>query len=213
MVGEIDRIIETQPEAVRRDATDADHRVFGAEHASSILAEFHNDPTLLSIGETYRRDKLRNFSTLAGRLRAKPGNLGSGQGWHRDAFHFQFKAMVYLTDVTSRNGPFQFLSGSHRALQVVRDTLTGHLDGAPRSRITEGQAQRLIAANPTRLQTFTANRGTVILFDSSGIHRGAPIESSERYALTNYYFEPDQITAQRFDEFAPFARSVPHGSI
>ena len=213
MVAEIDHIVETQPDAVRRDAMDADHRVFGAERASSILAEFHNDPLLLSVGEAYRRGPLRNFSTLAGRLRPKSGNLGSGQGWHRDAFHFQFKAMVYLTDVTPQSGPFQFLSGSHRALQVVRDTIAGHLDGIPQSRITEEQSQRLIAANPARLQTFAAKRGTVILFDSSGIHRGAPIQSGERYALTNYYFEPDQVTPERFSEFAPFARAVPHDSM
>ena len=32
----------------------------------------------------------------------------SGGGWHRDADRIQLKAMVYLSDVDSINGPFIF---------------------------------------------------------------------------------------------------------
>ena len=205
---EIDRTMEAQPQAVRRDPLDADQRVFGIEHASPLASDFHRDSYLRAIGEAYYGSRLGNFSTLAGRLRFQPGNAGSGQGWHRDAFHFQFKAMVYLTDVAPENGPFQILARSHRLFQVLRDTIRGRLAAAPQSRITDAQADRLISAAPSRVRSLAAQRGTVILFDSSAIHRGSPIHADIRYALTNYYFQPEQITPKRYEEFAPFAQPV-----
>ena len=40
-----------------------------------------------------------------------------------------------------------------------------------------------------KINTIKARAGTVILFDCSNLHRGAPITiKKKRYALTNYYF-------------------------
>jgi hypothetical protein len=185
---------------------DADLRVFGAERASVAIREFHDTAFPRAIGEHYSGRRLTCFSTLAARLSARSGNLGSGQGWHRDAFHFQYKAMVYLSDVGSDNGPFQLLDGSHRGTRVFLDTIVGGLQRAPYSRITDSQAEALVAAQPERLKTFTGSAGTMILFDSSTIHRGSPIVSGTRYALTNYYYEPEHIVPVVIEKFAPYAR-------
>ncbi len=203
---EIDRVIHEQPDVVQKDKFDADQRVFGAERASTEIALFHDDPFLREIGEAYRRSALTNFTTLASRLTARPENLGSGQGWHRDAFHWQYKALIYLTDVGPENGPFQMLAGSHRPWRVLIDTIRGRLEAPPRSRISDDQIARLVNAAPERLKTFTAEAGTMILFDSSTIHRGAPIKSGIRYALTNYYYPPDHIGPVVVEKFAPYAR-------
>ena len=37
------------------------------------------------------------------------------------------------------------------------------------------------------VQTFLGGAGTVILFDISNVHRGAPCREGERASLTNYY--------------------------
>ena len=204
---EIDRIMAEQSDVVQKDKFDADHRVFGAEHASAAIAAFHGDEFLRGAGEAYRGRTLVSYTTLAARLRARPGNLGSGQGWHRDAFHFQYKAMIYLTDVGQENGPFQFLGGSYRPLTVFADMLRGRLDAPPLTRISETQIARLLDAKRQRLKTFTAAAGTLILFDSSAVHRGSPIEQGVRYALTNYYYEPHQLTPGMAEKFAPLARA------
>jgi len=206
LIAEIDRMMATQHDVIRGDAVGADSRVFGAERFSYPLAAFGAERFLREVGEVYHHGALRNLATLAGRLRFAPGNLGSGQGWHRDAFHFQYKAMVYLTEVTADNGPFQIFAGSHRALNAVRDTIRGRLDRVPNSRISEAQIARLITSEPDRLRTLTASRGTVILFDSSAIHRGSPIRTGIRYALTNYYYRPDQCGPLLTEKFAPYAR-------
>jgi hypothetical protein len=204
---EIDRIIREQPDVVHRDKLDSDLRVFGAERASAAIREFHDAPFPIAAGEHYSGRELTCFSTLAGWLSAKAGNLGSGQGWHRDAFHFQYKALVYLSDVGPDNGPFQLLDASHRGARVFFDTIEGGLQRAPNSRITDDQADALVSAQPQRLNTFTAPAGTMILFDSSTIHRGSPIVSGTRYALTNYYYEPEHIVPVVVEKFAPYARA------
>jgi hypothetical protein len=205
--GEIDRIIREQPDVVQRDKLDSDLRVFGAERASATIREFHDASFPIAIGEHYSGRELTCFSTLAGWLSARPGNLGSGQGWHRDAFHFQYKAMVYLSDVGPDSGPFQLLDASHRGTRVFFDTVEAGLQRAPHSRITDSQVEALVTADPQRLKTFSAVAGTMLLFDSSTIHRGSPIVSGTRYALTNYYYEPQHIVPVVVQKFAPYARA------
>ncbi|HEU0162940.1 MAG TPA: phytanoyl-CoA dioxygenase family protein [Rhizomicrobium sp.] len=202
---DIDRIIHDQPEALQKDKTGADCRIFGSERASPAIRAFHDDPFCRDVGQAYRRGPLTNFSTLAARLTAKPGNLGSGQGWHRDAFYFQYKSMIYLSDVSPDNGPFQLLPGSQRMLNVVRDTFVGRLDAPPASRITQEQVARLLARDPARAVSLPASAGTLVLFDSSTIHRGMPINVGTRYALTNYYFTPESVTPAMRAAFAPYA--------
>jgi len=204
---EIDRLIAEQPDVVQNDTRFSDQRIFGSERASSAIMDFHGAQLPLSIGEHYGKRRLVSFSTLAGRLSAKPGNLGSGQGWHRDAFHFQFKAMVYLSDVSAQNGPFQLLDASHRGARVFTDTILAGLASAPNTRLTDQQADALLRADPARLKTFVAPAGTMILFDSSTIHRGSPISTGTRYALTNYYYDPAHIVPAVIDAFAPYARA------
>lgn len=204
---EIDRLIAEQPDVVQNDTRLSDQRIFGSERASPAIMDFHSAQFPISIGEHYGERRLVSFSTLAGRLSAKPGNLGSGQGWHRDAFHFQFKAMVYLSDVGTENGPFQLLDASHQGARVFRDTILAGLASAPNTRLTDQQIDALLRANPARLQTFVAPAGTMILFDSSTIHRGSPISTGTRYALTNYYYDPAHIVPALIDAFAPYARA------
>lgn len=203
---DIDRVIIEQPDALQRFGENSDLRIYGSENASTVARRFHEDAFCLDVGRAYRRGHLVDFSTLAARLTARPGNLGSGQGWHRDAFHFQFKAMIYLSDVGMDNGPFQILPCSHHGYNVVRDTLVGRLDRPPASRISDIQIARLLDRKPSRACALPGAAGTLIFFNSSAIHRGMPIQSGTRYALTNYYYPPQAVTPEMYRQFAPFAR-------
>lgn len=206
---EIDRIIEEQGDIVQLDEKRSDYRVHGAERASQQIRAFHEDMFCRGAGESYFGGTLGNLSTLAARLTAIPGNLGSGQGWHRDSIYFQYKAMVYLSDVGPENGPFQLIAGSHRPWHVLMDTIRGKLVDEPRDRIAPEQVARIAGPADKRLQTFTAKAGTLIVFDSSTIHCGSPIKNGTRYALTNYYYPMQHLTPAMYDNFAPFARATP----
>jgi len=203
MVAEVDRLIEEYPAAVQVASAGSDARIFGVENGSPLLREFSEDPTLQRMCELWLGARSDCFFTMANRIEAAPGNLGSGAGWHRDSLTNQFKTIVYLTDVDRATGPYQYIRGSQRTEALVRDARAA---GVPTTgnKLSNDQVERLVAEDPGRLLTFDAPRGSVIIADTTGIHRGAPLERGVRYALTNYYYPRQrryEVMTQRFKPF------------
>ena len=200
---ETDAIAEQYPDAIKWYSNKADRRMYGVEKASPLIAEkFGANEELVGFANTFCRASSMNAFTLAGKIKAAKGNLGSGEGWHRDDWGNQFKSIVYLTDVKEGNGPFQYIKGSHKPWQMVQDMRTAGL--GPRDvRITNEQVDQILENDPAKLVTFTASKGTLILANTTGIHRGQPISKGERYALTNYFIRNSQMTDAFADHFAP----------
>ena len=196
---EVDRVIEQYPEYLHAH-TKSDLRIFGANNVSSIIDEFARHPTLQAIASVYNRASTCAAFTLAAKMPYSNSNKGSGEGWHRDAFFRQFKAIMYLTDVELNNGPFQFLRDSHKRGQVLRDIWTGKLRYS-QNRLSDSEVELILHSSPSRLQTYTAKAGTLILVDTSSIHRGIPIKEGCRYALTNYYYPENAIDNAMMEKF------------
>lgn len=177
------------------DNDQADSRVFAAHKYSDQILGFHEDSFLREIGEAYTKNELINSHTMAGKIVAKENNLGSGGGWHRDSVYpIQYKSIAYLTDVEENNGPFEYILGSHKKSTILKSILENNFN-AHQNRMTPEQVDDFSLKNPDlERQIFTAKKGTVIVVDTSGIHRGMPIKADERYALTNYYFLKHQYT-------------------
>ena len=95
--------------------------------------------------------------------------------------------MLYLTDVNPENGPFQLLPKSHKLRNVMSAIRKGGLRHW-QDRLTNEEVERVENRLGIKRKTFLGKAGTLILFNSTTIHRGKPIESGERSALTNYYF-------------------------
>jgi hypothetical protein len=88
---------------------------------------------------------------------------------HADSYRGQYKAFLYLTDVTRpADGPYRFVPGSHRPGLVHRTArrLVNRLRGHP---ITDALLAELHPA-----ASLFAPRGTLIISDQSGIHGGHP---------------------------------------
>jgi hypothetical protein len=196
---EVDRIIAQYPKYVNGNAK-ADQRVYGANNASQLIESFAGDEVLASLASAYNREPTRTAFTLAARMPAIVGNQGSGEGWHRDAFLRQFKAILYLSDVGPGNGPFQMIRDSHRRRRVLSDMRAGNLKYM-QYRLADSEIEHIIAGEPERTVTYTARAGTLILVDTSALHRGQPIQAGTRYALTNYYFPEGRIESSLYEKF------------
>ena len=199
---EILDVAERFPDAVHHNSNGADRRIFGIEHAAEGIKSFAEEPRLLSAARTVLAADATNAFTLAGIIAYRKGNLGSGDGWHRDSFVNQFKAIIYLTDVTEENGPFEYITRSH----LVQQKFSDHFKyGIPlkSTRIEDTSVRKLIAAQPDRHRILTASMGTLVLADTTGIHRGMPLIGGERFALTNYYYPGTSLSPRMLDHFRP----------
>lgn len=161
----------------------SDKRILSAEKISSAIKEFGANAEFLNFGRSMLGFEIHLNYVMANKTEFLENNLGSGGGWHRDNnYQHGFKALVYLNDVDTSNGPFEYLKGTY--------SLKNHLIDFPypdKYQFTEEEVSAFIKRNPNLLIRVTAPAGSVVLFNTNGIHRGAPLLSGSRYALTNYY--------------------------
>ena len=187
MVDDILRATNEESGKIWTDKSAADFRYFGAENISKDFLSFLTDPDLARIHKCYLSRKVAESFTMANRTVASDGNTGSGGGWHRDSpFSHQFKAILYLNDVSEDNGPFEYILGTHKFTSVVRAAKLAK-KSLSKTRYTEEEIERLIQAGYKKKQVL-GKRGTLVLVDTKVLHRGSPLKLGERFAATNYYF-------------------------
>jgi hypothetical protein len=190
LVREIERVFHDYEPLLWSDQLKADTRAYAADRVSEPVRKFFEDPLITNVMHRYMGEEEVCFFTLANRVRPIPGNLGSGGGWHRDTVHQrQFKAILYLVDVGPRCGPFEYLPGSHRVSFIAKMIASCGITFG-QNRFTEDEVSRIEQRSGAKRIRFTAPAGTLIIADTSGIHRGSPIEEGERYAMTNYCYDP-----------------------
>ena len=127
---------------------------------------------------------------------------------HRDASGGDLKAIIYMTDVDERNGPFSYVIGSNRMRIDRLDDLICEANDSNGMAGTDPAARARFAALPRKLRqkgafgndvtpdsplgreigqglwAVTAGRGSIVLFDTKGIHRGGMVEDGERRVIT-----------------------------
>ncbi len=176
-----------QPDGVRiwTDDRHSDQRINGFEKISETAALFAHNESFLKIAKAYLEREITLRFCMANRTRFVEKNSGSGGGWHRDMNYKKgFKALVYLVDVTEENGCFQYLPKSSSALHHLLKTPI-----ADKYQFSQEDVMAMVSQDATKIMNLTAKAGTVVLFDTNGVHRGKPIEKDSRYALTNYYHD------------------------
>jgi hypothetical protein len=137
------------------------------------------DPSLLALAQAY----------LGSRPRADVLSMWWHTGFHSQPdseaaqfYHFDLdrikwlKVFIYLTDVGPSDGPHSFIAGSHK---------TG---GIPAAMLRKGyvrldDAEVLEHYGAERQVEFAAPRGTLIVEDTRGLHKGKAVSGSSRLIL------------------------------
>ena len=122
----------------------------------------------------------------------------ASQRWHRDPEdHHVVKVFVYFSDVDEDAGPFEYVAGSaERAPKIRRGSLGSLRLPWNRRRRYPGQDyvdKRIAQAG---VVTATGPPGTMILCDTSGLHRGGFARRNPRLLTYHTYVSP-QAPARR----------------
>ena len=164
-----------------KDQDGSDHRLNGIDKVDQDFAKIFENDFLNEIYSNYVGEINESY-VMANKVIFKDKNLGSGQGWHKDNIARQLKFMIYLNDVNENNGPFQYLLKSHNISKKIKIDIKENKLIKNSNRISNIQPY----LDEFQLFEAIAKAGDLIIFDSSGVHRGKPIKIGERYALTLY---------------------------
>ena len=83
-----------------------EQRIFGAQNIEKKIENFFLDKKIEDFASEIYNTKFNNMMVMANKINYSPSNLGSGSGWHRDSVNYQFKAILYLSDVSHKNVHF-----------------------------------------------------------------------------------------------------------
>ena len=173
-----------------------DERLFSVERQSKLAKKFAEDELLQQVCSQYLGEPGRCHQVLGGRLTATPGKtINSGGGWHRDSNTKQFKALVYLSNVEKKNGPYMFVPSSVGVQTKMRDDVRG-------TRFTDEGIKELCESRDMEPFIVTAKAGTVILTATNNIHRGANIEEGSRYSLTSYDYSAKKPNSKTWEQWS-----------
>ena len=101
----------------------------------------------------------------------------AAQLWHFDMDRVRWvKFFMYLTDVTPQSGPHCFVAGSHRTGGIPK-----RLRDKGYVRLTDEDVAREYSADA--IKTICAPRGSILVEDTRGLHKGLPVLSGDRLML------------------------------
>jgi hypothetical protein len=99
------------------------------------------------------------------------------RGFHVDSYSTQLKAFVYLTDCLSLNyGPYTYVKGSHKENSYHR------LNQEMCTNLARKTETPLL--NRDDILPVLANRGSLVISDQGGFHRGFPQDKGYERAVS-----------------------------
>lgn len=177
-----------------------DERFMGIENYSNLISSFSEDEYTNRISNIINNEITRCVFTMGNILDSKRLNGSSGNGWHRDSFVSQFKSMLYLTDVDENNGPLEIIPKSHLFKNVILLTKKKILK-FNQFRIADNLIEKIEIILNQKRKKIIGKSGSLLLFNSTLIHRGSPIKTGKRIALTNYYYPYNRSKKSIFKQF------------
>lgn len=152
--------------------------------ADSPWLEFTASPRILDVINTYLG--LWTKATYIDEWYTPPspperGRFGS-ERWHRD-YNDQHlvKAFLYMVDVDEGTGPFQYVPGS------AHGPYSGEWPWEPLGETYPSHEEFVQRVPESEVRTLTAPKGTLILCNTSGFHRGGyATESTRVMGVLNY---------------------------
>ncbi len=154
----------------------------------SIFARIALNNSLLNIADSYLRmtSKLRYYNVW--QTFASSGAARESQLWHFDREdRLILKVFLYLDDVDEGAGPFTYAPGTHKKGRYRAIEPEYFVEGGVR-RTTDEQMNAVFAED--KWISGIGKKGTLILADTRGFHKGGESRTKDRLMYTCMYTSP-----------------------
>ena len=188
---EIDESLESNKAKVQTGMEGADKRLFGFENISRIArAEILENPHLGEIFSSLYGSRNKVYSSLLAQRIRLGAQKEAEASWHRDSFFSQYKAFIFLSDVSAKSAPHQIYRHTHTASHKIKTLLKlglkyrNHNDG-----YRETEIRKKIISKANDVLTIVCPEGSLLLSNTSSIHRSGKCEApNQRYSITVYTY-------------------------
>ena len=189
-------------DAYEGTAAAPNERVYHVDGFSKHGERFKQDPLLKEIGSAYYGTPHSVHVCMYERHRHHPIPV---RGFHVDTFECStYKVMLYLSDVTLEDGPTSYIIDTHTNAELRRKkeqvwgpaVSPGDPSGKPHpTNFTDQELGSLLEQHVL----VTGPRGTIVIFDTWGVHKGtSPEPGHVRHVLVNYYREGANLPRSNF---------------
>lgn len=191
---QVKQFIDAFPEAQSEiNYGGTEKRIWSAQTHDAQLREFSAfaDGLLSRLFSAQAQTK----TVLAYRNHPVPQEPGLTLGrWHLDSLKNQYKVFCFLTRTTPDSGPLELVPGTQRAGFKALPLLTGQFiapsdigtDKRKYQKLDETWVDRQIQRQGGTMPLL-CEAGSIVVVDTSAIHRARPCRAAERYALCVYY--------------------------
>ena len=183
-----------------------DKRVYHTDCFNEDMLKFKNDDFLKMICKRHYGDE-SDYSVHVQMYDRQQYNGFPIRGPHIDSFQTStFKAMLYLSDVTEKDGPTSYIIKTHKdkELRRLKKDVWGpgyEFEGTKHKETHPTNFSRL-ELGEDRLNNWVkviAKKGSLILFDTWGVHCGTDVGvDGDRHIVVNYYKEGKNLKRSNF---------------
>jgi hypothetical protein len=157
--------------------------------AESIWNKVASHPNLQALSDAYFRmkgTKMRYYNIW--RHRPFSDEPTGSQLWHRDREDLKIlKVFICLEDVEEQTGPFYYAPGTQLGGKVKKNPETyKEPDGTHRT--TDAMMEKVVPRE--KWISAIGKKGTVVLADTHGYHKGGFVKEGERLLFTCMYVSP-----------------------
>ena len=156
------------------------------------LYRFGNLPAVQRVVDSVTSQRMRLCSADLWYVlpNAADANRNYGSSWHRDPEDRDtIKVYLFLTDVTPKSGPIEYVVGSHRANSKYAGV------GQPQHYAPQDEVEAIPEDDKRR---FCYPAGTLLFFHSGGLHRGGYTQGAHRINTVWTYVPEGAILPRNF---------------
>lgn len=165
------------------------YQVLECDKISPSSKIFFDNNLINELACSYVSKDVNSFQKMI-ELRPDPGKESVSDIFHFDDWRHRYKAFLYLTDVSNENAPFVYLKGSHaphkwrekKEYEYFRYGKSGSYGS-----FFIQEVDYLKSKYNFEPITCTGKKGTLILTDARGLHKGTPLVEGKRVLLANFF--------------------------